>query len=183
VPAPTVETHEVDEPLSMTGTALRVLGVVAVLAMTIFWIWIFAGGPKKVNPDRLDDRAFVTRTAERCDDLRADLADLPNAASIDGARARADVLDRATDLVDGFIAATRADAPKTGDDARSVRGWLGDWETYSANRRDFADRLRKDPKARFLLDANEAGDPIDKPIEIFAQVNDMKQCATPGDVG
>lgn len=183
MPAPTVETREADEPLAMTWSAGRIVGVIAVLAMALFWIWIFAGGPKKTNPDRLDDRAFVTRTAQRCDDLRADLADLPNAADIDRAATRADVLDRATDRVEAFVVATRADAPKTGDDATSVRGWLKDWDTYIANRRDFAQRLRKDPGARFLLDENPGGDPIDKPIEVFAQVNDMRQCATPGDVG
>jgi hypothetical protein len=52
-----------------------------------------------------------------------------------------------------------------------------------ANRRDYADRLRVDPEARLLLDQSLGGDSVDKPIEIFADVNDMPTCATPGDVG
>ncbi len=169
------------QPLSWTVN--RVIVVVVVLVMVGFWAWIFAGGPKKLNPDRLQDRAFVERTERRCQTLRTDLAALPNAADITSADERADVLDDANVLVTDMVDAIEADAPTTGDAGKSVAGWIEDWRTYLANREDYADRLRQDPGAQLLLDESPLGDSVDKPIEVFADVNDMPDCATPGDVG
>lgn len=181
VPTPLPEA-EVEEPLSMSWSIGRVLAVMAMVAMAIFWAVIFLGIPRQENPDRLDDRAFVERTIVRCDALLADLADLPNGSFIDDPVERADVLDQATDRVEAMVEEIESDAPG-GDDARSITGWLADWRTYVENRRDYARRLRVDPEARFLLDQSLGGDSVDKPIEIFADVNDMPTCATPGDVG
>lgn len=169
--------------MSWRWRAGRVAMVLAVLAMVGFWAWIFAGGPKKTNPDRLDDRAFVERTVDRCDALRTDLRTLPNAATTASASARADVLDRANERVAAFVAAVEADAPRRGGDATSVNGWLADWRRYLADRRDFARRLRRDPKAQLRLSLSPLKDGVDQTIEVFADVNDMASCATPGDVG
>lgn len=182
VPA-TTDDPEVDEPLAMRWSVGRVLAVLTMVAIAVFWAAVFAGLPKRANPDRLDDRAFVTRTEARCVTLLADLADLPNGSFVQDPVERARVLDEATDRVEAMVDAIDADAPTTGDDARSVEGWIADWRTYVANRRDYADRLRVDPEARLLLDQSLGGDSVDKPIEIFADVNDMPSCATPGDVG
>lgn len=179
----TLPEAEVEEPLSMSWSLGRVLGVVVMLALAVFWTVVFLGIPKKENPDRLDDRAFVERTIVRCDGLLEDLAALPNAAFTDDPLERADVLDEATGLVETMVDEIEADAPTSGDDAVSLRGWIGDWRTYVENRRDYADRLRVDPDARLLLDPSLGGDSVDKPIEVFADVNDMPTCATPGDVG
>ncbi|MEO6629762.1 MAG: hypothetical protein ABIP03_14490 [Aquihabitans sp.] len=180
---PPSEHPEADEPMSMLWTAGRVATVLGFLVMVAFWAWIFAGGPKKVNPDRLGDRAFVTRTQERCKQMLVDLDKLPPGPSLKDATQRADVLDQATGVVTKTIDDIEADAPTSGGDAQSVRGWIKDWRVYLANRADYAKRLRTDPKARLLLDENKGGDPIDTGIEVFAQVNDMRECATPGDVG
>lgn len=171
------------EPMAMRWTIGRVLGVTVMVAIAAFWAVVFSGLPRRENPDWLDDRAFVTRTEERCLDLLADLKRLPNGAFITDHRERADVLDRATDRVEEMVDAIEADAPTTGDDHTSVSGWIADWRTYIENRRDYADRLREDPEARLLLDQSLGGDSVDKPIEIFAQVNEIPNCATPGDVG
>jgi len=179
----TLPEAEVEEPLSMSWSVGRVLAVVTMVAIAVFWAVVFLGIPKKENPDRLDDRAFVERTITRCDGLLEDLGELPNAAFVESATDRADVLDDATDLVEAMVDAIEADAPTTGDDAISLDGWIGDWRTYIENRRDYADRLRVDPEARLLLDQSLGGDSVDKPIEVFADVNDMPTCATPGDVG
>lgn len=175
--------READEPLAMTWTAGRVATVLAILVMVGFWAWIFAGGPKKQNRDYLDDRAYVTQAAARCRELRRDLDALPNAADVSSASERADVLDRANELVSAMVDDLEAAAPRTGGDGESLRGWIADWRTYVGDREDYARRLRTDPGARLLLDANPAGDPVDRPIEVFADVNDMPDCATPGDVG
>src|SRR5690606_26277479 len=123
----------------------------------VFWAVVFLGIPKKENPDRLDDRAFVERTSQRCDALLEDLSALPNGAFIEDHVERAAVLDQATDLVEAMVDDIEADAPKTGDDAISLNGWIGDWRTYIANRRDYADRLGDDPEARLYLDESLGG--------------------------
>jgi hypothetical protein len=75
-------------------------------------------------------------------------------------------------------------APTTGDDGKSLKLWFADWRTYVQDREAFADALRTDPDAKFLVSENaELHDSVDKTIEIFADVNDMPDCATPGDVG
>lgn len=183
MPSPIPDEAEADQPLAMRWTIGRVATVVAVLAMVGFWAWIFAGGPQKENPDRLDDRAFVARTEKRCRALRSDLKALPNAAVLTDAADRAELLDDANALVTGMVDEIEADAPERGEDAASVSGWITDWRLYLADRADYADRLRRDPEAQLLLSRSELGDSVDKTIEIFAQVNDMRDCATPGDVG
>ena len=181
---PDHEDHpEADQPLSMRWTAGRIASMVAVVLIVGFWAWIFAGGPRKANPDRMDDRAFVTTAEKHCVKLRADLAELPNAAFEKTAAARAAVLVDANVLVADMIDDLEAAAPTTGDDAQRVDGWLADWHTYLNARQDYARRLKTDPGARLLLDANPGGDPVDTGIEVFADVNDMPECATPGDVG
>jgi hypothetical protein len=63
-----------------------------------------------------------------------------------------------------------------------MEGWLADWRIYLIDREDYAERLATDPEARLLLDESQLGDPVDKTIEIFAQVNGISDCATPGDL-
>lgn len=175
---------EVEEPLGMSWTIGRVLAVVVSLAMIAFWAWIFAGGPKKVNPDRLDDRAYVAFAKERCQTLRDDIAELPNAVAAKTAAERADVLDQSNLLVARMVHDLEAKAPRTGDDGISLKGWLADWRTYVDDREDYAARLRTDPNARMDVTENkEFKDGVDETIRVFADVNDMPTCRTPGDVG
>lgn len=173
------------EPLAAPSKVGRTLAVVAVLAMVLFWIWILSGGPRTPNADRLDDRAYVARTERRCEQLRTDLQALPSASATPTAAERADVLDRATGLVAEMVDDIEADAPRSGDDAVSLESWFADWRTYLADRQAYADRLRVDPGAKFLVSENaEFSDSVDKTIEVFAEdANDIDACATPGDVG
>ena len=184
MPTRTAPVPEVDEPLGLPGKLLRALGVLTALVLVLFWIWIFAGGPKKVNPDRLDDRAYVARIEPRCQELLTDLKTLTPAENSSTATERADVLDQANVLVTAMVADIEAGAPTGDADADRLKGWFTDWHAYLTDREDFAARLRVDPDAQFLLSENKTlRDSVDKTIEIFADVNDMPTCATPGDVG
>ena len=179
-PAPTA----VDEQGERPSRLLRGLGVLVALLMVLFWIWILAGGPKKANPDRLEDRAYAERTERRCGQLLTDLKALPPAETAADATDRAAVLDQATTMVQRMVDDISADAPTTGKDAVPLRGWFRDWRTYLSDREAYAERLRSDPDAQFRVTENtELRDGVDKTIEIFADVNDMPSCATPGDVG
>lgn len=161
----------------------KVLTVVAVLALVAFWAWILSGAPKRTNPDRLSDRSRVASIARRCQAAVREVDALPSATTAKSATDRADVVDQATGALDRLVDDIEAAAPPSGDDAVRLRGWVRDWRTYLHDRRDYARRLRRTPRAQFLLDENRAGDPIDRPIKNFADINEMPVCAPPGDVG
>lgn len=175
---------EQDGPYRMGFTWGRGLAIAAVVAMVIFWIWIFSGAPKRDNPDYLQDRAYAEALEDQCQGLRDQLAELPNAADMTSQAARADVLDDANVLVGQFIDDVAAEAPKSGDAAVTMKGWLADWRTYLSDREDYADRLRTEDNAQMLLSRSTIGtDSVDKTIQIFTQVNAIPACDTPGDVG
>ena len=83
---------EDDGPYRMGFTWGRALAIGAVVTMIIFWIWIFSGAPKRDNPDYLQDREYAEALEDRCQGLRDELAELPNAADLDSQAARAEVL-------------------------------------------------------------------------------------------
>jgi hypothetical protein len=161
----------------------RVLTVLTILGLVGFWIWILSGAPSRNNPDRVDDRALVAATARRCKVAMKAIDRLPPAAQTRTATERAAVVDEATSLLDRMIDGIEADAPRSGDDAIRFRGWIRDWRTYTHDRRDYTRRLRRSPRAKFLLDVNKAGDSVDRVITNFADINDIPACDAPGDVG
>lgn len=170
-------------PYRMGFTWGRGLAIGAVVAMIIFWIWIFSGAPAKDNPDRLKDEAYVAQLEDQCQALRDDLAELPNAADLKTQAQRADVLDDANVLVSEFIDQLAADAPTDGNAAVSMKGWIADWRIYLQDREDYAERLRTDQNAQLYVSRSKLGDSVDKTIQIFSQVNEIPACDTPGDVG
>lgn len=184
MPLPVANADVAKGSTQVRSLAGRVAAVVLIVGTVVFWLWIFSGAPKRANPDRLDDRAFVERTHERCQELRRELDRLPDARIAEDAAERAAVLDRANVLVAAMVDEIEADSPTTGDDAERTRGWLADWRTYVGDREAYAAALRQDPDARMTLSENDAlSDGVDKTIEVFSDVNDMPDCATPGDVG
>ena len=184
MPAPRAPEREVDEPLAMTWSPGRVAAVIVVLALVVFWAWIFAGGPRKANPDYLDDREFAAAAERRCTALRDDLTELPPAEDARTAADRAVVLARANVLLGDMIDDIEAIAPRSGDDATRASGWLADYRTYLSDREAYATALERDPNAQLVLTENaRLSDGVDKTIQIFTQVNDIPDCDTPGDVG
>lgn len=157
--------------------------MVIVLALVGFWIWILSGAPKRDNPDRVADRALINTTARRCKEAVDAIDKLPAATDSHTPRARAAVVDQATTILDRLVDRIEADTPTTGDDTIRLRGWTGDWRTYLRDRRSYTQRLRHDPRAKFLLDVNKAHDSIDRAITNFADINDIPACDAPGDVG
>ncbi|MCB1031129.1 MAG: hypothetical protein KDA95_07305 [Acidimicrobiales bacterium] len=169
-------------PLAFRWSVGRALAVLTMLVIVGFWAWIFSGAPARKNPDFLD-RAYAEKLGAQCQAMVDNIATLPSGLTITDATERADVLDQANEMIAEFIEEVRQGAPSTGNDAKSITGWLGDWETYLANREDYANRLREDPSARLLLDASPLGDAVDRTILVFAEINHLDACQTPGDIG
>lgn len=178
------ESQDVEEPLSMSDKALRVLGVTVVVVMAIFWVWILSGAPRKDNPDLLDDREWVADAIERCEQMRTELAELPNSLEAESADERADTLEEANTIVGEMLDDLESTAPTETDDADRLRGWFRDWRLHEQDRIDYVDVLRRHPNAQFgVTEHPDFNDPIDEVIRVFADVNDMKACRVPGDVG
>ncbi len=93
---------------------------------------------------------------------------------------RADIVDRATDIVEQMVDDVVAVAPTDEKGRAIVPDWEADYRTYLQNRRDFADELRGGENVPFREAAYE-GVPISERIGTFAADNEMESCAPPRD--
>lgn len=159
----------------------RVALVVTIVAVAGMWVYIYSGAADTTPPDTLEDRAFARRAEAICSAARERIDALPPAEDAPDAAARADVVDEANDDLRAMVADLREAAPSAGEDGRIVGLWLDDWETYIGDRQDWADTLRRDPKAQFF-ETDRGGEQISRAIDNLAAVNDMASCATTGDV-
>ena len=161
----------------------RILAVVTVLAMVVFWIWAFSGAPDRHNPDYLSDRAWVDHAKVVCNATDAQIAKLPGAETAPNAKVRAGVINQADADLYAMIAKLKANPPDDAEDAKLVSEWLSDYGRYVDARQNYASRLRVDSHAELLL-PEKFGNPLDDVITTFAlDGNDMGACETPGDVG
>ena len=154
----------------------------AVVGMVAMWVYVLylAIGPGRADPpDRLDDPTFAVEAQERCSAALDLVAALPPAADSRTAAERAEVLVIAnghlTDMVEDL-----GEIVPAGEDGEIVREWLADWDTYLADRVDYAEALETDPEARLLVTAR-GGEQITEYLDGFARDNRMPACSTPAD--
>ena len=170
-----------DEPGSINRIAVGA-GIAAFLLIAMFWAAIFGGVFTRPNPDQLADASWATKAAAICKPAAAAIADLPNATTASSASARADLLDRGTEVLVPMVEQLDAlPLPTSTDDQTIVKGWRADWKVYLQDRRNFATALRHDPKAKPLLTETHGGWDTDA-IDTMARANDIASCATPGDM-
>jgi len=172
-----------DAPDSTRWTMpLRVLGVAAMVAIVLFWFWIFSGGPRKQNADRLDDRRWVARAETTCARTMGRVDTRAEAAGRQDRDARAAAIDTSSTDLRRMLDDLRSPLPSRAGDRDVAEQWLGDWDRLIDDRDTYADAIRRNPDARFLTE-EKFRDPLDRVIEIFADVNDMPSCGPAGDVG
>jgi hypothetical protein len=157
--------------------------VIAVVFLVTFLPWAYAlsGLAKKTPPDTLKDDAYRAAASPLCTAARADIDALPPAREARSAAERAVTLDQATDRVQRLVDDLRTVPTTSAFDADIVGQWLADWDRYVADRRAYAQTLRTDPDARFVLTAREGVDYTEL-MDAMAEVNHMPDCKTPGDV-
>jgi hypothetical protein len=187
MPAPTsVEAEVPDGPDTITADhrglrpavkALLVLFLLASAAMWTYGLW----GPRQDPPGTLDDPSFGRAAEPVCAAVIAQIDALPPAHRTTDHVERAAVVTQANALLTDQLDELGVLAPTSGEDARRVRDWLADWDTYLADRQDYAARLGEDADAR-MLETVKGGDHISQALEFFAQINAMASCAPPGDV-
>lgn len=167
-------------PKSRAGATVA---IVALLVMAGFWIWAFSPLAPSGHPDILNDVVFTHNAEDICIRTVAAVDRLPGAAEATGPEDRATQLVASTLLFEEMVAElrTEADDVVVGADVDLVDAWLADWETYLDDRRAYADTLAGGSDPPFTVTARD-GEGVTSYIDIFAEVNAMPSCATPGDV-
>lgn len=163
-------------------TPARVLGVSVMLAIALFWLWIFSGAARSQNPDHLDDRAWVERAEATCAATMATIDERHADAGRQSQDERADAIDASSADLRAMLATLADPLPAGAADREVVEPWLADWESLLGDRDRYAAAVRVNPDARFLT-TEKFNDPLDTVIETFAKVNEMPACGPAGDVG
>jgi hypothetical protein len=178
-----------DEPPSRPGPfriLLRVLALVGAAAFVAFWTWaLFFASKEPVN--RIGDAAWAARAEEICqryDQERLALADFRNLenATPELLAERADIVDRATDLLEAMLDEVVAVPPADPKGQDLIPQWEADYRAYLDSRRVFANTLRDTGVNSPFYEPDADGIPVSEKLETFAADNDMATCAPPRDL-
>ena len=159
---------------------------VIVIGFATFWIWaLFFASKDAVN--KIDDRAWAVRAEEICAVANAERLELSDYRSIvdvtpELIRERADIVDRATDVVERMIDDVTAVQPTDEKGQGIVPLWRDEYREYIAQRRAYADQLRESGENLAFYEPGVDGLPISERLETFAGDNDMPSCAPPRDL-
>lgn len=156
------------------------------LAFAAFWTWALFFASKEPR-NRIDDRAWAARAQDICETAereRLALADFREMddASPDLVRERADIVDRATDVVEAMLDDVVAVQPADDKGRDLVPQWEADYRSYLADRRAFADTLRATGENTPFYESTAGGIPVSEKLETFAADNRMAACAPPHDL-
>jgi len=168
------------EPRSRMPIILALLLVLALVAGWIFVLFIYRPSHQL---DELSDTRFPKAAEKICAVTMAQLDDLPPASQAASAAARSKVVTQADALLGGMVAQLDSIAPTGSEKASAgVREWVADWRNHIGDRDQYAEALRTNSDARFL-ESTKGTRQLSRAIDGFAEVNKMKSCSTPGDVG
>jgi hypothetical protein len=176
-----------DIPVSPAKRLVRrsLLGVL-VAGFAAFWIWaLFFASKEAVN--RIDDRAWAARSEALCLQAAEDriaLTDLRPIVDVspDLIRERADIVDRATDILETMLDDIVAVQPSDEKGRAIVPQWEADYRTYLQDRRNFTNTLRETGENRAFYETEVDAIPISERIATFAGDNEMPTCSPPYDL-
>jgi hypothetical protein len=168
-----------DDEATRWSTAGRVAAVVIVVGIVAMWVYIFSRTGREHPLDQLGDPAYAEEAQARCEAAIQPLEDAPPAGT---PPARADQLEEANRRLRALVDELERLAPERGQDAGLVGEWLDDWDTYLGDREEYVDALRRDGEDAEFLVTPRGGRQITLTMEHFADINDMPDCAPPGDV-
>ncbi|HLT17498.1 MAG TPA: hypothetical protein VK007_12415 [Acidimicrobiales bacterium] len=164
-------------------TPVRVVIVAVIVGIVGLWGYILylAIGPGRQDPpDRLADPDFAPAAQARCSAALDEVALLPPANATRSAEERAEVIETANEVFEAMLDDLAALAPE-GEEGEIVAAWIADWRTYLGDRARYADELREDPTAPFLVSTRQ-GEQVTEYMDAFAADNRMPACGTPLDV-
>ena len=94
----------------------------------------------------------------------------------------ADIVDRATDIIEQMLDDVVAGTPSDAKGQDLVPQWEADYRTYIADRRAFTADLRDSGENLPFYETQVSGIPISEKLEVFAADNKMATCAPPRDL-
>jgi hypothetical protein len=178
---------EVVPPPRRRITFTKVVLVVVCLLIAAMWVYAFGFASKKAAY-RVDDAAWRERAQAVCtthEEQRLELVDVDGGIVTDPTDAQilehADILDRATDILEDQLAETTAQMPTSARDRSLVDEYAGYWRIVIADRRAHTAKLRNFEVGLYHETAVD-GSPVSNLITDFTVVNEMPACSPPGDI-
>jgi hypothetical protein len=147
-----------------------------------FWVYAFSGLAKQAPVDKLGDPTFSRLAVPICTTAMDQIEALPKANTAKTPTQRADTIEQANGILTGMVAQLRTLPVAEGADQKLANAWLADWDALIVDRHEYAQAVRRDPKAQFYVDERD-GQAITEPMDNLAAVNHMAACSTPDDVG
>lgn len=174
-----------DVPAGSRQVILRVTILLGAAAFVAFWTWaLFFASKEAVN--RIDDRAWAERGEAICaaaTEERLELADFRTIvdAGPELIRERADIVDRATGILEEMLNDVVAVPPTDQKGIAIVPLWEAEYRIHVQDRRRFAEQLRESGENLPFYETAD-GIPLSERIETFAVDNGMPSCAPPRDL-
>jgi hypothetical protein len=183
-PQPSVELVD-DDRSTPRKIAIRSLILLGALLFASFWVWaLFFASKQSIN--KIDDRVWADRAETICADAtveRLALADFREIEPDDATmiRERAVIVDASTDILENMLDDVSAQTPADDKGRSIVPIWEDEYRTYLADRRVYADELRRTGENLPFYET-AVGIPISERLETFAVDNEMPSCAPPRDL-
>lgn len=169
-------------------TIWNVLIGVAVLLIVAMWVYGFVFASREAAY-RVDDAAWRERAGEICERVQAErlaLVDMDEGyienPTPEQFAQRADLVERATDLLEGQLDELVAVQPPSERDRSLVADFERYWRMVIDDRRRYIETLRQGVDEPYTETAVDNA-PVSNTINDFATVNEIRACASPGDVG
>lgn len=185
---PLLDDVEPDQRRPVVRWTARLLFLTGFAAFATFWTWaLFFASKEAIN--KIDDRAWAERAEQICTDANAARGQLADFRTIEAdddmtglIRERADIVDRATDIIEGMIDDVVAVVPADEKGQAIVPKWETEYRSYIAARRTYADDLRASGQNLAFYEPGIQGVPVSERLETFAGDNEMPACAPPRDL-
>ena len=150
------------------------------------WVYAFGFAPRE-SFNKIYDTSWQARSQARCkaaENIRFSFEDLTPMRPDDplALKAKATVVDAATDALEDAIDLIAADKPSDAKGQELVPAWIADYRIYISDRRAFAVALRTATTRPYFAESDIEGVPVSERINKFARENDMKTCQAPYDL-
>lgn len=155
--------------------------IVALLA--VMWVYAFFLSPRE-SINRVEDRLWSKRAEDVCLQARLELLELSDTRRItsqDDLLIRAQLVERATDILQDMLEDVFASQPTDEKGLAISAMWRSDYEIYLSDRRAYVATLRAGQNPPFAETRTE-GIPLSEKLGTFARANDMDSCAPPIDL-
>lgn len=183
-------TVEPDRRSPVARWTARLLLAALMAGFAAFWTWaLFFASKEAVN--KIDDRAWAERAEQICaeaNEARLGLSDYRSIVDVDDAtkaaliHERADIVDRATDILTAMLDDVVAVEPLDEKGRAIVPQWESEYRSYIEGRRMYAADLRETGENLPFYEPGVQGIPISERLETFAGDNEMPACAPPRDL-